>query len=387
VPRWLTWRAEYRRGMTRTVCRVAAEEDDVSVSTLELFFDLVFVFTITQLTAVLAHEMSVKGALQVVLMLGVIWWMYSGYVWLTNAVRTDRAERRALLLGGMGAYLILALAIPHAFGDGGPAFGIAYFIVVLVHAGLFARTTNADIFKAVLGLAPFNLLTATLVLAGGIAGGTAQYVLWSLAFVCEWTTPFLSRGGFTLAAGHFVERHGLVILIAIGESIIAVGAGAAKSPLDLQLAAIALLGLACSACLWWAYFGTGDDERAEHALATTPPERQQIVAVAAFGYAHLPMLLGIIALAAAEKQVVGHPLDALANPEAIALGLAAALFLLGDVLFRRSLGIGRGPRRPVAAVLAVATIPLGLVAAWLQLAALVVVLAGALAGERQKITA
>jgi low temperature requirement protein LtrA len=362
-------------------------EDDVSVSTLELFFDLVFVFTITQLTAVLAHETSVKGAFQVVLMLGVIWWMYSGYVWLTNAVRTDRAERRAFLLGGMGAYLILALAIPHAFGDGGPAFGIAYFIVVLVHTLLFARTTNADTLKAVLGLAPFNLLTAAFVLAGGIAGGTAQYVLWSLAFACEWITPYVSRGGFTVAAGHFVERHGLVILIAIGESIIAVGAGAAESPLDLQLAAIALLGLACSACLWWVYFGTGDDERAERALAATPPERQQITAVAAFGYAHLPMLLGIIALAAAEKKVVAHPLDALHDAQAITLGVAVALFLLGDVLFRRTLGIGRGRGRVVAIGLAAATIPLGLVVAWLQLAALVIVVAGTLVTERERITA
>jgi low temperature requirement protein LtrA len=365
----------------------APEEDDVSVSTLELFFDLVFVFTITQLTAVLAHEMSAKGALQVVLMLGVIWWMYSGYVWLTNAVRTDRAERRALLLGGMGAYLILALAIPRAFEDGGPAFGIAYAIVVLVHTVLFARTTNAETFRAVLGLAPFNLATAGLILAGGIAGGTAQYVLWSLALVCEWITPYVSRGGFTVAAGHFVERHGLVILIAIGESVIAVGVGAAEAPLDLQLAAIALLGLACSACLWWVYFGTGDDERAVHALAATPPERQQITAVAAFGYAHLPMLLGIIALAAAEKKVVAHPLDALHDEQAITLGVAIALFLAGDVLFRRALFIGRGPRRVVAGVLAVATIPLGLLVAWLQLAALVVLIAGTLVSERERITA
>jgi low temperature requirement protein LtrA len=362
-------------------------EDDVRVSTLELFFDLVFVFTITQLTAVLAHETSVKGAFQVVLMLGVIWWMYSGYVWLTNAVRTDRAERRALLLGGMGAYLILALAIPRAFGDGGPAFGIAYAIVVLVHTSLFARTTNADTFKAVLGLVPFNLVTAALVLAGGIVGGTAQYVLWSLALVCEWITPYLSRGGFTVAAAHFVERHGLVILIAIGESIIAVGVGAGEAPLDLQLAAIALLGLASSACLWWVYFGTGDDQRAEHALAATPPERQQIVAVTAFGYAHLPMLLGIIALAAAEKKVVAHPLDALESAQAITLGVAVALFMAGDVLFRRSLGIGRGPRRVIAIGLAAATIPLGLIVAWLQLAALVLVIAGTLASERQRITA
>jgi low temperature requirement protein LtrA len=224
----------------------APEEDDVSVSTLELFFDLVFVFTITQLTAVLAHETTLKGALQVVLMLGVIWWMYSGYVWLTNAVRADRAERRAFLLAGMGAYLILALAVPRAFGDGGPAFGIAYAIVVLIHMTLFAKTTNAATLRAVLGLAPFNLTTAALVLAGGLAGGTAQYVLWGLAFVCEWITPSLIGGGFTVSAGHFVERHGLVILIAIGESVIAVGAGAADRRLDLELAAVALLGSSAS---------------------------------------------------------------------------------------------------------------------------------------------
>jgi low temperature requirement protein LtrA len=195
------------------------------------------------------------------------------------------------------------------------------------------------------------------------------------------------RGGFTVSAGHFVERHGLVILIAIGESIIAVGVGAGDAPLDLELAAIAVLGLACSACLWWVYFGTGDDERAEHALATTPPERQQMVAVAAFGYWHLPMLLGIIALAAAEKKVVAHPLDALATEQAVTLGAAIALFMAGDVLFRRSLGIGRGWRRTLAVFLALATIPLGLVVAWLQLAALVVVIAGTLASERQRITA
>ncbi len=359
-------------------------DDDVSVSTLELFFDLVFVFTITQLTAVLAHEMTVTGGFQVVLMLGVIWWMYAGYVWLTNAVRADRAERRALLLGGMGAFLILALAIPQGFGDGGPAFGIAYLVVVLVHTALFARTTNADTLRAVLGLVPFNLVTAALVLIGGIAGGTAQYVLWSLAFVCEWITPRLMRGGFSISPAHFVERHGLVVLIAIGESIIAVGVGAGESPLDLELAALAILGLACSACLWWVYFGTGDDMRAEDALTATPPERRANVAVAAFGYWHLPILLGIVALAAAEKQVVAHPGDALETEQAITLGVAVALFMLGDVLFRRSLGLGRGPRRIVAAGLAVATIPLGLVVAWLQLAALVVVIAGALASETRR---
>ncbi len=359
------------------------QDDAVRVSTLELFFDLVFVFTITQLTAVLAHETTPKGALQVVLMLGVIWWMYSGYVWLTNAVQTDRAESRAFLLAGMGAYLILALAVPHAFGDGGPAFGIAYLFVVGVHTTLFAKTTNAATLRAVLQLAPFNLATAALILAGGIAGGTAQYVLWTLAFVCEWITPRFLAGGFTIAAAHFVERHGLVILIAIGESVIAVGAGAAEARLDLELAAIALLGLALSATLWWAYFGGSDDARAEHALATAKPEDRADLAVAAFGYWHLPMLLGIIGIAAAEKKVVAHPFESLATAQAVTLGAAAALFMLGDVLFRRTLKIGRGPVRAVAAVLAAATIPLGLAAAALQLAALVALLAAALATEQR----
>ena len=357
------------------------QEEAVRVSTLELFFDLVFVFTITQLTAVLAHDTTLRGALQVVLMLGVIWWMYSGYVWLTNAVQTDRTERRVLLLGGMAAYLILALAVPHAFGDGGPAFGIAYLLVVGVHLGLFARTSDSATFSAVLGLAPFNLATALLVLAGGIAGGDAQYVLWILAFVCEWLTPRFLRGGFTIAAGHFVERHGLVILIAIGESIIAVGAGAAQTPLDLELAAVAVVGLAASACLWWAYFGAGDDSRAEEAMAAAPPEDRPRLAVEAFGYWHLLMLLGIIGIAAAEKKVVAHPFDALDARQAVTLGAAAALFMAGDVLFRRTLRISRGPARALAALGALATIPLGLAAAALQLVVLVALVGAALASE------
>src|SRR6188472_578592 len=134
-----------------------AQEDGVRVSTLELFFDLVFVFTITQLTAVLAHETTLRGVLQVVLMLGVIWWMYSGYVWLTNAVAPDRIERKLLLLGGMSAYLVVALAVPHAFADGGAAFGIAYCDVVGVHIGMFDRGTRVHTLRAVMGLAPYNV--------------------------------------------------------------------------------------------------------------------------------------------------------------------------------------------------------------------------------------
>jgi low temperature requirement protein LtrA len=364
----------------------APTDDVVRVSTLELFFDLVFVFTITQLTSVLAYETNLRGLAQVVVMLGVIWWMYGGYVWLTNVVSPDSAERRMVLLGGMTAFLVVALAVPHAFGSGGPAFGIAYLAVVSVHLGMFAKGTSARTLRAVLGIAPYNLATALLVLAGGIIGGTAQYVLWALAVALEWLTPRLIHGarGFEIAPGHFVERHGLVILIAIGESIVAVGVGASERPLDLELAFVAAVGLALSAALWWAYFG-GDDARAETALAASSPERRPQLAIEAFGYWHFVLLLGVIAVAAAEKTVIARPFDALELAQGVALGGGVAAYLLGDVLFRHSLAIGAAGWRAVAAVLAVATIPLALVAAVLQLTVLVAVLAAVFAAEARSV--
>jgi low temperature requirement protein LtrA len=350
----------------------------VSVSTLELFFDLVFVFTITQLTTVLVHEPTWRGLVRVVLMLGVIWWMYGGYAWLTNAVTPDRGQRRFTLLGGMGAFLVLALSIPGAFGDSAAAFGLAYLVIVVIHAGLFTRAGTA-IFR----IAPWNLLTAGLVLAGGLAGGTAQYVIWSVAFLGAWLSGLTGgSGGFSIAVGHFVERHGLVVIVAIGESVVAIGIGAEGLEVDLGLVAVALLGLALSAGLWWTYFG-GDDERAEAAMLAAPASARSRLALVAFGCWHLPLLLGIIAVASGVKVAIGHPDDALETGRALALGGGTALFLFGEAGFRRSLRIGQGGVRLAAAVAALATLPLGteLSATW-QLAALVAVLAGALAVER-----
>jgi low temperature requirement protein LtrA len=159
------------------------------VSTLELFFDLVFVFTITQLTAVLSDDPTLRGLLRVVLMLGVIFWMYGGYAWMTNAVATDRVARRLLLLGGMAGFLVLALAIPAAFTDGDVAFGVAYLVIVSIHTGLYSRTGVPHTVRALVRLAPFNLASALLVLAAVMVEGTAAYLLWGAAFVLEWFTP------------------------------------------------------------------------------------------------------------------------------------------------------------------------------------------------------
>ena len=355
------------------------------VTTLELFFDLVFVFTITQLTAVLYHDPSATSLAQVVLMLGVIWWMYGGYAWMTNAVSAHTAIRRLLLLGGMGGYFVLALSIPHAFSSSGLAFGLAYLVVVTVHSTLFARASSATVANAILRLTPFNVASALLVVAGGAVGGTAQYVLWAVAFAFEWLTPVMRKpSGFAIGAAHFVERHGLVVLVAIGESVVAIGIGASHLPVDAGLVAVALLGLALSACLWWLYF-VGDDERAVDALASMPPVRRAWAALAAFGYWHIPMLLGIVTVAAAERTALGEPFDALDWTRASLLGGGVALFLAGDVLFRRELAIGRVDVRGAAAVLAVATLPLGaLLFAAAQIGSLVVLLVAAIVVEDRR---
>jgi low temperature requirement protein LtrA len=352
------------------------------VSTLELFFDLVFVFTITQLTAVIGDDPTARGLLRVVLMLGVIFYMYGGYAWLTNAVAADRAARRLLLLGGMAGFLVLALAIPRAFSEGDAAFGVAYLVVVGIHAGLYTRAAEAHTLRALLRLTPLNLVSALLVLAAVLVEGTAAYLLWAAAFACEWFTPLLAgTGGFRIAPAHFVERHGLVVIVALGESIVAIGIGAAGLPVDLPLASVAVLGLLLAACLWWAYFG-GDDARAERALAAVGDDRRGWVAIQAFGYCHLGMLLGVITLAAGLKDAIGHAFDPLDLPHALLLSGGAALFLVADAGFRRVLHLGPTRLRLTAAALALATIPLCLAtSALVQLTVLVLCLAGSLLSE------
>ena len=245
-----------------------------------------------------------------------------------------------------------------------------------------SRATETSTTRAVIRLAPFNLASAVLVLAAVVVEGTAAYLLWAAAFAVEWFTPRLAgTGGFRIAPAHFVERHGLVVIVALGESIVAIGIGAAGLPVDLALASVAVLGLLLAACLWWAYFG-GDDARAERALAAVPDDRRAAVAVRAFGYWHLPILLGIIVLAAGLKHAIGHAFDRLDLAHALLLGGGVAVFLAGDVGFRRTLWLGPGHLRAAAAVLALATVPVGVAgSAVLQLVLLGIVLAGSLAAE------
>ncbi len=361
---------------------------DQRVTTLELFFDLVFVFTLTQLTEVLVHEGLGRGLAQGSLMLGIIFFMYGGYAWLTNAVVLDTGLRRGGLLAGMAAYLTLALAVPDAFADTGAAFGLAYLVVVGLHLVLYRLSSSVGSRRGILAIAPSNLAGAGLVLAGGLAGGTAQYALWAAAVAVLWLVPLLGAvGSFELSPAHFIERHGLVVIVAIGESVVAIGLGAREAELSLGLVAITTLGLGLNALLWWTYFG-GDDARAETALEAMPAGRRGRAALLGYGHCHLALLGGVIAVAAGLTEVVAHPGEALEATPALELAGGAALFLLGDAALRRTLGIGDGRWRALAGVALLVTVPLGLsLSGAAMLVGLVALYALALGVEAQQVPA
>jgi low temperature requirement protein LtrA len=357
-------------------------ERSARVSTLELFFDLVFVFTITQLTSVLAAGKDLASTAKVLVLLLLIWWMYDGYAWLTNAIETERLRYRLLLICGMASFLVIALATPDAFSGRGLAFGLAYLAVVVLHSGMFVQGTSLSEIRAILKLAPFNLLGAGLVLAGGAVGGSVQWATWTAAALLFWAvTPWLTTvEGFLVSPTHFVERHGLVVIIALGESVVVIGVGAAGLELDVHLVLVALLALALSASLWWTYFS--DERDVEQAMQEAPPRRRNDLALVAFGYWHYGLLLGIVSVAAGLKKAVGAPYDPLDDWIASELASGVALFLACDVGFRRTLGIAGGEVRLAAAVVCVLTIPLGIeVAGVAQVGLLAAIVAGALVLE------
>jgi low temperature requirement protein LtrA len=358
------------------------EDEELRVSTIELFFDLVFVFTITQLTAVLVERPDGEALAQVVLMLTAIWWMYGAFAWLTNAVPPDRTALRLPLLGGMLAFFAISLTIPTAFTEDGVVFACAYLVVIAVHTVLYMQSASWTV-TGVWSFARMNLVAGALILVGAIIGDAAEYVLWSLAVVLFVVVPALvpEEAGW-IRPGHFVERHGLVMIVALGESVVAVGIGASHIDISWQMLAVAALGLTLSAELWWVYF-MGDDQDAEDALrAMVPTKRQFYETNVAYYWAHLVMLLGIVCIAAGLEHAISHPFDSLSFARSLELGGGAALYLAGHALFRRVLGIPFKPWRAVALALALGTVALGTeTSALAQLAVLVAALGGCIAAE------
>jgi low temperature requirement protein LtrA len=364
-----------------------SEQLPARVSTLELFFDLVFVFTITQLTSLLARDMSFAATGRVLLVFGVLWWMYGAYAWLTNSRTPVRTPERLLLLLGMAGFLIIGLAIPQSFGTpashgrDGLALGLGYLLVVLVHGWLYLRVNRNIRF-----VLPFNLVSAALVIVAGLVPSGPAYALWAAALAVQVLSPLVvhPRGLFDIAPAHFVERHGALMIVAFGESVADVGIGAAGQRVTVALALSAALGLALTAALWWAFFGTGDDDRAEAAITAADRVMRPQLALNAYFYAYIPMLLGVVATAAGLKHAIGHPGARLPAGPALALAGGVLLFLAGDVLFRRVLSMGSSRYRAGAAALALAAWPVAVaVSAAAAIVLLTVVVAGTLVTERR----
>ena len=281
--------------------RIAAPQpqSEKRVEPLELFFDLVFVFALTQVTARLAHDLSWGGLLRGMLVLASIWWAWAAYAWLTNEVDSRRWAVRLAIFGSMIAMLIASLAVPGAFEGDALLFACAYLGVRLMHIGLFAAATeHVDVRQAARALAVTATFAPLLLIVGALLDETAQTVLWLVALAIDFVGGGLRGiGGWRLSPGHFAERHGLIVIIALGESIVAIGVGAEGIELGAGELLAAALGVVIAAALWWTYF---DDalERVEARLHALPIGlARNRVARDTFSFLHLPLVAGIVLLA------------------------------------------------------------------------------------------
>ncbi len=330
------------------------------VTPLELFFDLVFVLALTQCTTLITQTPTWLGLLKGLLVLGMLWWSWVGYAWLTSVVDPEEGLVRLVMFVAMAAFLIAALAVPGAFGDDALAFAIAYAAVRVAHIFLFTLASREDpeLRRSVIGLAGSTALGAGLILAAAFTDGTLQVSLWALALVLDAAGPYLfGADGWKLVPGHFAERHGAIVIIALGESIVAIGVGA-REKLDVGIVAGALLGMALAATLWWAYFDVTAIVAARR-LAKVPAGREQNeVARDSYSYLHFPMVAGIAMLAVGLKITLAHVDDPLGAVPALAMLGGTALYLLAHVAFRlRNVG-SVSVRRLACALLLLALVPL-----------------------------
>lgn len=323
------------------------------VSTIESFFDLVFVFTITQLTHLVEHAHSPLDFLLVLLILMLIWWMYDGYTWLTNETGAQR-PMRLVLVAAMAGFLVMALAIPRIVGTDGLTFGLAYLFIIVLHLAAFFIQGGRSAAHAMLGVAPFNFGAATLVIAASFTHVEWKWLFFLAAVMLFAIPSIFQRGrGFTINSAHFVERHGLVILIVLGESVVDIGTGAAGSTLDAGTLATVILALILIAALWWTYFDR-DDQRAEHIMESASLEKRSRLALHGYWYTHLAMIAGIVLIATAVKQVVASGFGQ-QHEKGWLLASGLAIYLAGDAAFRRVMGIQPTSVRAVGAALALAT--------------------------------
>jgi low temperature requirement protein LtrA len=329
-------------------------ETEQEVTALELFFDLVFVFAITQVTGFLYHDPSWTGLVKAVAILMALWFTWSAYAWLGNTAGTDEGSIRVVLLGAMGPLLIASLAVPHAFGKNALLFGVAFFFVRAMHIAAYAVLARDDprLRLVVPRLARSMLPAAALLVAAGGVTGTGRALCWVAALAIDYGGLWLGgTENWSVNPAHFAERHRLIIIIALGESIVALGAGTGS--LDGGVIVGALLGIAVAAALWWTYFDVVALV-AERKLREAGPAARARMARDSYDYLHLPMLAGIVVFAFGVKTTLAHVHAHLEALPAVALAGGVALYLLAlSALKRRNIGSFNRPRLAAAASLAI----------------------------------
>jgi low temperature requirement protein LtrA len=348
-------------------------EPEQRVTPLELFFDLVFVFGFTQVTAVLSDDPTWRGLGHGLLILTALWWVWAAYAWLTNTVDADRGAVLGLMLVAIAAMFVAALAVPEAFGRHGVVFGGAFLIVVVVHLLLYALGARGDhdLLSAILRSAPWALIGAALILAAGFIHGAYRPLVWLVALAVGLFGPLLGGlGGWRVQPAHFVERHGLIVIIAIGESLIAIGIGARGTELDAGVILAAVLGLIVVASFWLAYFDFFPI-RAQRLLADRSGAQRIALARDAYTYLHLPMVTGIVLFAFAMQTTLAHVGDDLDTIAAIALCGGPALYLSAFVALRVRVARTLGGGRFTAALACALLVPVALVVPALVTLALV----------------
>ena len=353
--------------------RPLAGEREQRVTPLELFFDLVVVFAITQVTTLMSHDLTWGGVGRGLLVLAAIWWAWTGYAWLTNTLEPEEGIVRAGMFGAMGAMLVVALAVPGSFATEAVVFGIAYLLVRLLNLVLYAIAAkrDPDLIRAIVRFGPMAGIGALLILVAAFADGAAQAALWILALAMLYGSALIARGqGWHISPAHFAERYGLIVIIALGESVISLGVAASGLSLTAGIVAAAILGIAVIAALWWAYFDV-ISVLAQRQIAGTSGASRARLARDYYSYLHLPMIAGIVLFALGLKLSIQHlddPLDAI---PAVALCGGLAVYYLTHVVLRiRLVHFVRrttterpgwiGPGRLAAGLAMLALIPLAL---------------------------
>jgi low temperature requirement protein LtrA len=312
--------------------------DERRTSPVELLWDLVFVFAVTQVTTLLARDLTWAGFGRAMLALALIWWAWSAFVWAANAADERSLTMRASLLGSMVLIFVTGVAVPHAFGDEGWIFAGTYAAVRFIHLALYAdasRRGNAR-WESIAGFAVTVAIGMALLLAGAAVHGGTRVALWAVAAAIDYAGPAVLtrrrlRGLQQVAVAHFAERYGLFVIICLGESVVGIGLAAGHHHLDGGLAGVVAIGALIVVGLWWTYFGRVADE-AETRLASH--DDTVLAAADAYSYGHLLIVAGIIVFAVGAKAMVGAVGDALGDPARLALCGGLALYLAGHAAFR-----------------------------------------------------